>query len=192
MKLFASLTKLKRQPMYLWQKISRPWSSAAPTRIDLAARSSFFVPLRRNERRWVSYLKVWWHLQPFGATYGARTRSLLLGKETFRQIELMLHMALPVGLEPTTRWLTASCSTCWAKAAYTRHILDCKIGIEPITFSWKENVLPLDYLQSKSLLNVPLCNSHLLRFLFIYCSSNRKPHIRTSSHQWCITHFCQW
>ena len=46
----------------------------------------------------------------------------------------------------------------------TRHILDCKIGIEPITFSWKENVLPLDYLQSKSLLNVPLCNSTYFAF----------------------------
>ena len=35
-----------------------------------------------------------------GATYGARTRSLLLGKETFRQIELMLHMVPKMGLEP--------------------------------------------------------------------------------------------
>ena len=31
-----------------------------------------------------------------GATYGARTRSLLLGKETFRQIELMLHKSFEV------------------------------------------------------------------------------------------------
>ena len=112
---------------------------------------------------------------------GARTRSLLLGKQTFRQVELMLHMAPPVGLEPTTCRLTVCRATYCAKEAYTRHILDCKIGIEPITFSWKENVLPLDYLQSKSLLNVSLCNPTYFAF-YLFTALPTASHISLGGH----------
>lgn len=118
-----------------------------------------------------------------GATYESRTRDYCMASSHFTT-KLMLHMYDSLGLK-SRRTLsnfdfgTASRTwTCdiWINSPlfyrlnyggiYTRHILDCKIGIEPITFSWKENVLPLDYLQSKYLLNVSLCNP--LTSLFIY------------------------